>query len=956
MKKLFSLPENLVKQFHDLEQVSRQEYFCDSDPSGTKVGSGGGTSWLLFKSWQEESSNIPFDEWLAHEKRIVIHAGGQSRRLPSYATCGKILTPIPVVRYERGQTLNQSLLDLQLPLYERIMSLAPSGVNTLVASGDTFVRADLTAAKLPDADIICYGLWVDPELASNHGVYVCDREYPHNLLYMLQKPDSGTLRNIAANNLFMMDIGIWLLSDRAVELLMKKSDFNPENPSADWKPSFYDLYGQFGVNLGVDAPDADPEINKLTVAILPLPEGEFYHYGTSRELISSTLAVQNRVKDQRSIWTKNVKPHPTMFVQNANIDIPLTADYSELWIENSHVSKGWRLNRQHIITGVPQNNWSLSLHAQTCIDIVPVGQTMYALRPYGFLDKFSGSVSDVQTCWLGVSLSEWFDKHGVSLQEAGIQIDADIQEAALFPLIDNIEQMELLLDWLIKPAPNNEEIKSLWLSCERLSASDISAQANLFRLYEQRKDFRIQNWSVLARHYKRSVFYQVNLDHAARDYAENNIPLPDALPTEEPVINRMHDYMFRSRVAMYTGKDPLPEEQKAFALLRDSLISSLRGDKVIPRMNVFPDQIVWGRSPVRIDLAGGWSDTPPFCMMAGGSVLNMAVELNNQPPLQVYIKPCKEYKIILRSIDLGAREDITSFEELADFQQVGSPFSIPKAALCLAGFGTMFSKLVKNSLEEQLKEFGGGIEISLLAAIPKGSGLGTSSILAAAVLGTLSDFCGLNWDKNEICNRTLVLEQLLTTGGGWQDQYGGVLQGIKLMETSSGLSQLPTVRWGPDHLFTNVEYNGCMLLYYTGITRTAKNILSEIVRGMFLNSTHHLALLNDIKKHARTTFDALQTGSYEQLARQVSLAWEQNQKLDVGTNPPVVQSIINQIKDLCLAYKLPGAGGGGYMFIMAKNPEAATRIEHILSTNPPNDRARFVDISLSKTGFQSSRS
>ena len=58
------------------------------------------------------------------------------------------------------------------------------------------------------------------------------------------------------------------------------------------------------------------------------------------------------------------------------------------------------------------------------------------------------------------------------------------------------------------------------------------------------------------------------------------------------------------------------------------------------------------------------------------------------------------------------------------------------------------------------------MEITLLSAIPAGSGLGTSSILASTVLGTISDFCGLNWDKNEICNRTLILEQLLTTGRG----------------------------------------------------------------------------------------------------------------------------------------------------------------------------------------------
>lgn len=955
MKKLLSFPENLVKQFHQLEQVSTHEYFCASDPVGSKVGSGGGTSWLLYQNWLSDQATCSFSEWMAQDRRIIIHAGGQSRRLPSYANCGKVLTPIPVFRYERGQRLDQNLLDLQLPLYEKIMAKAPEGVNTLIASGDMLIRASEKIDKLPEADVICYGLWVEPELAQNHGVYVCDREQPQKLLYMLQKPDSETIRSLAVNHLFLMDIGIWLLSDRAVKLLMKKSGFDADQPDADWIPSFYDLYGEFGLNLGVEARNADPELNELTVAILPLPDGEFYHYGTSRELISSTMTIQNRVKDQRNIWTKNVKPHPAMFVQNALVDVPLSSGHSELWIENSHVSKGWAIAQQHIFTGVPQNKWKLDVPAKVCIDVVPVGEQNCAVRPYGFSDKFKGAMGDADTCWMGRSVSAWFKACGMTLEEAGIDPQTDIQEAAIFPLVIDVSLMGEFLNWMIHPS-KDPEMKAAWLNGERLSASGISANANLLRLNEQRKEFRLLNWPELAKNHRRSVFYQVNLDEAAKDYAENRLELPAPLDACEPAITRLHDHMFRSRVAQYSGKDFLPEEENAFKLLRESLIYSLKGDLVVPQLNVYPDQIVWGRSPVRIDLAGGWSDTPPYCLMAGGSVINMAVELNGQPPLQVYIKPSDEYKIILRSIDLGAREDVTSFEELENFQQVGSPFSIPKAALNLAGFGTRFSGLKSQTLEDQLKAFGCGIEISLLAAIPKGSGLGTSSILASTVLGALADFCGLNWDKNEICNRTLVLEQLLTTGGGWQDQYGGVFPGIKLLETKSGLYQSPTVRWTPDFFFTQPQYRDCMLLYYTGITRTAKNILAEIVRGMFLNSTEHLALLDQIKVHAHTTFEALQTGDFNLFAEQVARTWQQKQDLDPGTNPPAIQQIIAQIKDLCVAYKLPGAGGGGYMFMMAKSPEAAGRIKQILTLNPPNERSRFVDISLSNHGFQVSRS
>ena len=113
----------------------------------------------------------------------------------------------------------------------------------------------------------------------------------------------------------------------------------------------------------------------------------------------------------------------------------------------------------------------------------------------------------------------------------------------------------------------------------------------------------------------------------------------------------------------------------------------------------------------------------------------------------------------------------------------------------MAGFSPLFAAESHASLEKHLKAFGSGLEITLLAAIPAGSGLGTSSILASTVLGAINDFCGLAWDRNDICNYTLVLEQLLTTGGGWQDQYGGVFPGVKLLQSESGFEQHPLVRW-----------------------------------------------------------------------------------------------------------------------------------------------------------------
>ena len=907
MKKLLSLPPNLVDSFHDVTGESRNEFFCTSDPLGHRLGSGGGTTWLLEECWRNEAPDVEFDQWLQSEKRILLHAGGQSRRLPSYAPSGKILTPVPVFRWEIGQRLSQDLLHLQLPLYERLIELAPDNIHTMVVSGDVYIRASRQLPPVPSADIVCYGLWLDSSIARNHGVFVSDRTSPSVLKQMLQKPPVETLNDLLQSHYYLTDIGVWLLSDRAVRLLARHSK------DSEGRLREYDLYSEFGCSVGTHPLIDEPDLRQLSVAILPLPEGEFYHYGTTREMISSTLAVQNIINDQREIRHHGHKPHPSIFVQNSRVDVKIKAENTNLWIENSHVGCGWRLYHDNVITGVPENDWDITLVAGQCIDIVPIGDTDYVIRPYRIDDRFDG----------------------------------DLQRKKMFPVVsgalDRRGEMGEILKSMLATLDTANRFDSHQIEGDAfLSAEEISDRANLRRLFAQRRDFRRENWSAIAANYRHSVFYQLDLEDAAHEFRQLNIPMPAPIAADAPLLTRMHNAMFRN--------------ENPFILLRQGLTEALAGDMQCPRMAVYSDQIVWARSPVRIDIAGGWTDTPPYCLMEGGNVVNLAIELNGQPPLQTYIRPSSNPHIVLRSIDLGAMEIIDTYDQLADFTHVGSPFSIPKAAFALAGFLPEFCSERFTSLRQQLEAFGCGIELTLLSAIPAGSGLGTSSILASTVLGAINDFCSLAWDKNEICRRTLVLEQMLTTGGGWQDQFGGVLGGVKLLQTDRGFQQTPLVRWLPDDIFLQPEYSSCHLLYYTGITRTAKTILDEIVRRMFLNSNKQLELLRQMKAHTMDMYEAIQRQDFRHMGLLVRKTWQQNQLLDSGTNPDEVRRITSLVDDLCLGYKLPGAGGGGYLYMVAKDPEAAARIKQIIGENRTNSNARFVEMKLSKRGLQVSRS
>ena len=582
MKKLLSLPPNLVGCFHQITGYSRDEFFCTNDPIGSKLGSGGGTAWLLQQAGvsptqsptsanSEEGGGPNFTRPInacpatprvverpttitrpgsttsatprvvrvptnitrpgstpspvgegrgGASPRIILHAGGQSRRLPAYAPSGKILTPIPIFRWERGQRLSQDLLSLQMPLYERIMEKAPERLRTMVVSGDVFIRATKPLQPIPDVDVVCYGLWLNAETAKNHGVFVSTRDNPSVLKCMLQKPSVETLNGLLRDHLYLTDIGVWLLSDRAIELLMKKAQLPADEGTGDAGTAhdggngvgirYYDLYTDFGGCLGTDPTFHDDELQQLSVAILPLPGGEFYHFGTSRQIITSMLAIQNLVNDQREILHHGIKPHPSIFLQNAVMSRKFTSDNRNIWIENSCVGDGWTFTSDHIVTGVPDNDWTVHLKPGQCVDIVPIGGAQWVVRPYMMDDTFSG----------------------------------DEQFEPRYPVVSNINDMGKALLWMLGDEQCVEG-RRVWEQSRHLSAEDICNEANLLRLTAQRRKFRMRNWPALAANYRRSVFYQLDLEDAAREFVEGRVPLPPPLPDTEPILIRMHDAMFR---------------------------------------------------------------------------------------------------------------------------------------------------------------------------------------------------------------------------------------------------------------------------------------------------------------------------------------------------------------------------------------------------------------------------
>jgi galactokinase/mevalonate kinase-like predicted kinase len=372
-----------------------------------------------------------------------------------------------------------------------------------------------------------------------------------------------------------------------------------------------------------------------------------------------------------------------------------------------------------------------------------------------------------------------------------------------------------------------------------------------------------------------------------------------------------------------------------------------------PKNILRSDEIVWGRAPARLDLGGGWTDTPPYSLERGGCVINAAVDLNGQAPIQAYARVIEKREIRINSIDHSARVVIRSLNELLDYRKPTSQFALAKAALALAGFAPEAARWPAKvrTLDGMLSYFGRGIELTTLAAIPSGSGLGTSSIMGAVLMSMIGRLFGRPLAPRELFHAVLKLEQELTTGGGWQDQIGGAIEGVKMITAERGLVPDPKIDFVPADLLDPAANGGRTLLYYTGLRRLAKNILHEVVGRYLDRDRGAMETLHCLHAFPPLMAEAMSTRDMERFGELIDLAWRLNVDLDPDHTTPVIEELRAQIRPHVLGAKLLGAGGGGFLLMVCRSPEDGVAVKRILEKKPPNDLARFFDFSISRTGL-----
>jgi fucokinase / fucose-1-phosphate guanylyltransferase len=736
-----------------------------------------------------------------------------------------------------------------------------------------------------------------------------------------------------------------------------------------------------------------------------VPSCVFLHFGTLRQLMGSgadLISLDRGVSSSRVpiVLNSEVGPGGAIVGQDA-------------WVEGCRVRNTLSLGGENVVVGVDVDE-ALVLPGRVCLDVLEGedgrGKTTWFVRCYDIDDQFH-LPRDRGGRLNGLSLKEWL--RAMDTEEGEVwdsRLSADertVWNGRFFPAVDNPAQAPEWL-WLQGITAAAEVQKRSWRKSRRLSLAEMARlashrafhsrrlkirsaalRAEPGRLFRPESRFSAADLALLIEKCpaaERPLWFQSILGEAFRRHGPE-APLTDVeslgLSRILHTVGAVMKGQCRGRPAI--TRTVLTQTDRALGRQErdwlDSLGLSLHGkttatawgsqaadaafdhlgkaivrsghERVSPPKNALrEDEIVWGRAPARLDLGGGWTDTPPYSLERGGCVINAAVNLNGQAPIQAYARVIPEPEIRVNSIDHSVRIVIRELHNLLDYRQPASRFGLAKAALALCGFSPAEAAWPGTvPLRRMLERFGGGIELTTLAAIPSGSGLGTSSIMGAVLVSVISRLIGRSLSARDLFHAVLRLEQELTTGGGWQDQVGGVVEGVKVIRTEPGMVPDPLIHFVPADVLDPRTNGGLTLLYYTGHRRLAKNILANVVGSYLSRDRSAMRILAEIHAFPPLIAEAMSQKSIERFGRLIDKAWGLKKGLDPESTTPVIEGIIRRVAGHIFGATLLGAGGGGFLLLVCKSEADARETRRILSENPPNKRARFFDFDINQEGL-----
>jgi D-glycero-alpha-D-manno-heptose-7-phosphate kinase len=312
------------------------------------------------------------------------------------------------------------------------------------------------------------------------------------------------------------------------------------------------------------------------------------------------------------------------------------------------------------------------------------------------------------------------------------------------------------------------------------------------------------------------------------------------------------------------------------------------------------------QTPLRIGLLGGGTDLPGYYRDNGGRVLNCAIDKY----IYVIVKQRFDDAIY---VNYSKKEIVSRVEDLEH--------ELVREAMLMTGVT-------------------GGVEITTLADIPsEGSGLGSSSTVTVGLLNALYAYQGRQASASELAARACEIEiERCGKPIGKQDQYIAALGGIQDLRFGPGDEVLA------DEVRLSASVRRALqrqiMLFYTGVTRSANTILAE-QSARVPSSRPHLDQLRDL---AGLTVERLRGGDVDAIGPAIRESWEAKRKLASGVSNDQIERMVGRALDAgASGVKISGAGGGGFMLVICP-------MEHQQAVRQALDHIKELPVKLDHLG------
>ena len=726
------------------------------DPEGKRVGSGGATFQVMrYIAEQEPERENPFK----NRRILVIHSGGDSKRVPQYSAIGKLFSPVP---RELPDGRSSTLFDEFIVGMSGVPSRIQEGM--LVLSGDVLLLFNPLQIDAQFDGAAAISIKEPVATGKNHGVFLNDgHDY---VKCFLHKQTEERLREMGAVNKagnVDLDTGAVLFGSALLQALFRLISTEGKVDEKKFRQfcneeARISFYGDFLYPLANDSTledfykeAAEGQLNEalhecrtqiwnaihhFSMKLLCLSPAEFIHFGTTREL--------------RSLVTKDVQDYEFLdwkMQVNSAVQKEGFAAHNAYVGSRAKIGKEAYLENCYILGNSEVGDGTVLSHVRIMDRKIPEQIVMHGIeltggkkviRIYGVPDnpkgKYPGEVS-----FLGTTLNQFMAQNKVTKEELWKGEETYLWFADLYPVCDDWEDALDMAEIIYKMAhgtATKEEI-SRWRETERMSlyssfnAADIEASCDQERFLENR---------ILARCFIRKLEQGMYYADALKIFGKRGISkeifkllMEDAAEADFSLKIRIYHavscYMKKTRT-IYDDLHYDALENDCFGTIQEVIYEE--AEKKLPDSagyRIVKDQVDIAL-PVRVNWGGGWTDTPPHCNEKGGVVLNAAMKLRGIYPVQITVKRLDELHVEFESKDIGVYTTVDSAAEIQDCHNPYDSFALHKAALIACGIIPVREEA---DLQEILKRMGGGIYLSTqVYGVPKGSGLGTSSILSGA--------------------------------------------------------------------------------------------------------------------------------------------------------------------------------------------------------------------------------